>query len=54
VLELEKGRSAYFNFYNHQRPHQSLDYQIPADVYFGTVVLDPLRYPENELNVAIS
>ena len=54
VPELEKALSAYFNFYNHQRPHQSLDYQTPTDVYFGTVIPDPHRCPENELNVAIS
>ena len=29
----ELGR--YFNFYNFERPHQSLDYRTPADVYFG-------------------
>ncbi len=29
------GLSAYFPFYNSQRPHQSLDYQTPAVVYHG-------------------
>src|SRR5205085_10640894 len=24
----------YLEFYNHQRPHQSLDYQTPAQFYF--------------------
>lgn len=24
----------YFHFYNHDRPHQSLNYRTPADVYF--------------------
>jgi putative transposase len=26
----------YFEFYNHHRCHQSLNYQVPAVVYFGT------------------
>lgn len=26
----------YFNFYNNERYHQSLDYQTPAQVYFAT------------------
>lgn len=30
----EAGLAAYFNFYNHKRRHQSLDYQTPASVYF--------------------
>ena len=25
----------YFQFYNFERPHQSLDYQTPAAIYFG-------------------
>lgn len=24
----------YFEFYNHQRPHQALDYRTPAQLYF--------------------
>jgi hypothetical protein len=27
----------YLNFYNHERPHQALDYRIPAEVYFGAL-----------------
>jgi len=54
VPELEKGLCAYFDFYNHQRPHQSLDYQTPADVYFGSSIPNQHRHPENELNFAIS
>jgi len=35
VPELENGLRRYFQFYNLQRPHQSFDYQTPAQVYFG-------------------
>jgi putative transposase len=30
-----RNLSLYFYFYNHQRPHQSLNNQTPAAVYFG-------------------
>ncbi len=33
VTELESGLTAYFWFYNEERPHQSLDYRTPAEVY---------------------
>ncbi len=32
--EARQGLSQYFEFYNHERPHQALDYQTPAGVYF--------------------
>jgi putative transposase len=32
--ELEKGVKKYIHFYNFERYHQSLDYEIPANVYF--------------------
>ena len=35
--EARQGLAAYFDFYNHQRPHQSLAYQSPASVYFQPV-----------------
>ncbi len=31
--QLEKGMKIYFNFYNQERLHQSLDYQTPQKVY---------------------
>ncbi len=35
LREVWAGLSAYFPFYNSQRPHQSLAYQTPAVVYHG-------------------
>ena len=37
VNELESGLTAYFQFYDEERPHQSLDYQTPGEVYRGDV-----------------
>ena len=36
VPELERGLTAYFRFYNRERPHQSLGYRTPAEVHAGT------------------
>jgi putative transposase len=33
VPALTSGLRDYFQFYNHDRPHQSLDYRVPAEVY---------------------
>ena len=35
VQEAWLGLKDFFNFYNHERFHQSLDYQTPAEVYLG-------------------
>ena len=32
-IELYRGMDKYFNFYNQQRPHQALNYQVPQTVY---------------------
>jgi putative transposase len=34
VSEGRRGIDYYFNFYNHERPHRSLNYMTPAEVYF--------------------
>jgi putative transposase len=40
VGEARLGLGRYFGFYNEQRPHQSLDYRAPAEVYgAGRIVL---------------
>jgi putative transposase len=35
VMELAQGLDRYFRFYNNERPHQSLDYRTPAQVYYA-------------------
>jgi putative transposase len=35
VAEARSGLSEYFEFYNHERPHQALGYKPPAEVFFG-------------------
>lgn len=35
IVEAREGLSEYFQFYNNQRRHQSLDNQAPADVYYS-------------------
>ncbi len=36
VKDLLAGLTVYFDFYNNERPHQSLDNLTPAEVYVGT------------------
>jgi putative transposase len=33
--EARGGLTRYFEFYDHERPHQALQYRTPAQVYFG-------------------
>jgi len=35
VQELVEGLRTYFDFYNHERPHQSFEGQTPAEAYYG-------------------
>ena len=34
VRQLQTGLTAYFDFYNHERPHQSHNYRTPAEKRF--------------------
>lgn len=45
VLALDLGLLAYFHFYNHERPHQGLDYLTPAEVYFAAPEQAPCPQP---------
>jgi len=38
VPALEVGLQDYFQLYNYERPHQSLGYQVPADVHYAVKV----------------
>lgn len=33
--EARHGLAHYFEFDDHERPHQALDYRTPAEVYFS-------------------
>jgi len=37
IAELQRGLKIYFDFYNHERSHQSFDYDTPADMYYGKI-----------------
>ena len=39
VRELKSALARYFEFYNVRRPHQSLDYQTPDEMYFETTLM---------------
>ena len=36
--EARRELGAYFQFYNHRRPHQALGYRTPAEVFYGETV----------------
>lgn len=36
VSEVKAALAHYFSFYNQRRPHQSLAYRTPDEMYFGT------------------
>jgi len=41
VAEAMLGLGRYFEFYNNERPHQSLDYRTPAEVYGPGRIVTP-------------
>jgi putative transposase len=36
ISEARRGLAKYFELYNQRRPHQSLSYQTPAEVHYGS------------------
>jgi putative transposase len=52
--EARRGLTRYLTFYNEQRPHQSLGYRTPAEVYFGTHQPDTPKGAEPNLNIVCS
>jgi putative transposase len=63
-VEARDNIEEYFRFYNNQRPHQSLDYRTPAEIYNSTMMEEsdgdvlqsllpgPSRLAEPDLNSA--
>ncbi len=49
--EGRQGLARYLDFYNHERPHQALDYRTPAQVYFGKEVARELAIPSKSITV---
>ena len=51
--EARRHLAGYFDFYNYVRPHQSLDYRTPAQVYSGSIGAAPHGGREQALQGAI-
>ena len=47
--EARQSLTRYLTYYNERRPHQSLGYRTPAEVYFGTKQEDNLKGEESNL-----
>ena len=44
VLQLQTELTAFFHFYNHERPHQSLNYRTPPEEHF-VLCSEPAAFP---------
>jgi putative transposase len=52
--QARQSLSRYLTYYNERRPHQSLGYRTPAEVYFGTKQQDPRKGEESNLKIVRS
>jgi hypothetical protein len=52
--EARQSLTRYLTYYNEGRPHQSLGYRTPAEVYFGTDQEDQLKGAEPNLKIVRS
>ncbi len=53
VRDAKEGIKRYMSFYNWERPHQSLDYNTPAEVYFGDKKGERARYLKHDKLLSI-
>nr|WP_144918855.1 IS3 family transposase [Moraxella osloensis] len=49
VSQARAGLKDYFEFYNYERLHQSLDYHTPAQVYLNNSSVNPVLYQPNSI-----
>lgn len=49
IVELKQQIEQYIYFYNYQRPHQSLSYNTPNQVYYGENEADKVIHYSNKL-----
>ena len=49
VNQARAGLKDYFEFYNYERLHQSLDYHTPAQVYLNNSSDNPVLYQPNSI-----
>lgn len=56
IAEAKNAIKSFIDFYNHERPHQSLDYQTPADCYLGIIPPNsrPDGYVDNSIELPTS
>jgi putative transposase len=47
IEQAQAALAAYFRFYNHERPHQALDYQTPQQVHFALAAKPPVDMMDN-------